>query len=224
MKYIDIHTHAPWRSDVIQIRDFSDGAKEPDNKGYFSIGLHPWFISDTGLKEDLCKLEKHLQHSNCIAIGECGLDKLSKIDFSLQRKAFKEQVYLSEKHQKPLILHVVKAFNELIEIRKEMHVKQTWIVHGFNGSVQLANQLLALNMFLSFGFRLQDTSSKATKALKNIPLNRVFFETDVSDIAIEEIYSLASLCLDIDLKTIENQLYVNFEHVFPLVQNSSNKN
>jgi len=217
LKYIDIHTHAPWRSDVIQIRDFSDRAKEPDNKRYFSAGLHPWFIRNAGLKEDLYKLEKHLQHPNCIAIGECGLDKLSKIDFSLQIRVFKEQIRLSEKYQKPLILHVVKAFNELIEIRKEMHVKQTWIVHGFNGSVQLANQLLAVNMFLSFGFRLQDPSSKATKALRNIPLNRVFFETDVSDIAIEEIYNHASLCLGADLKTIENQLYANLEHVFPLL-------
>jgi TatD DNase family protein len=77
-------------------------------------------------------IEEKLKDENCFALGECGLDKITASDFELQKVVFKKQIQLSEKHQKPLIIHCVKAHQELIEIKKELKPKQVWIFHGFN--------------------------------------------------------------------------------------------
>lgn len=215
MNFVDIHTHALWDSRIIQIIDRSgellSGTKI---NGFYSKGIHPWHVKANRLPEDIEKLKHKLNDESFLAIGECGLDKVCSTDFELQLDAFKKQIALAEKHHKPIIVHCVKAFNELIQIRQEFNCKQAWIVHGFNGSPQLARQLIDLGMFVSFGFALNQNQSKAYKYLDAIPKNRLFLETDTSTKPIEDVYILASNRLDINREQLKSQIWANFQSLF----------
>lgn len=102
------------------------------------------------------------------------LKRLVILISKLQLIAFEKQIALSEKYQKPLILHIVRAFNDLIRLRLDSKAKQVWIVHGFDGSPQLAKQLSDLGIYISFGFHLGKSISKACKSIGTIPFKSYF--------------------------------------------------
>lgn len=215
MKFVDIHTHAAWDPDNIQIKDLSqESLTDIRLNGYYSMGIHPWFVQEETLEHELQKIEKLIQDTSFLAIGECGLDKACQTDFRYQIEAFKRQISLSEKHKKPLIIHVVKAFNEIILLRQEFKAKQAWIIHGFNGSPEVASQLIGLGIFISFGFRLKEGSSKASKSFQTIPIKHLFLETDNSELSIEEVYLIATQRLNLTLEQLQSQLLLNFQELF----------
>ena len=150
--YINIHTHhlSKDRGVFLFNNRFGTSTGSVTNDlyldNYFSVGIHPW---DADLKTSLSELENTIQHQNCLAIGECGLDKITDIDLELQKKVFISQLELAVKFQKPVIIHCVKAFDELIEICSPYHSKIPLIIHGFNKSVQLAKQLINKGFYLS---------------------------------------------------------------------------
>lgn len=215
MKFVDIHTHTNQDLEDTRIVDLSEEQEiEIGINTYYSMGIHPWFIESSKLDKELKKIDTHIEVGSFFAIGECGLDKACNTDFKLQLIAFEKQIALSEKYQKPLVLHIVKAFNDLIRLRLESNAKQVWIVHGFNGSPQLAKQLSNLGIYISFGFYLGKSISKASKSIAAIPLSHIFHETDASGLSIKEIYSLASERLNISVAQLKSQFWLNFQEVF----------
>ena len=68
-----------------------------------------------------------------VAVGEAGFDKLTAAPMELQVRMFEKQVELSEKYRLPLIIHCVKAMDELLAVRKKLNPAQPWIWHGFRG-------------------------------------------------------------------------------------------
>jgi len=212
LQLIDIHTHtSSTRKDVFSIEN-----KYPNSTDFstpFSIGIHPWYISENSLQNDLKIVEEQLSSQNCYAVGECGLDRITETDFSLQLEIFKQQIQLSEKYSKPLIIHCVKAFQEIIQLKKEIKPKQPWIVHGFNKNHQIALDLTQHQICISFGEtllkneRLQETFSK-------LPLNFLFLETDTSEEYIENIYNIASELRKIEKQEFINTVKQNFRRIF----------
>ncbi len=215
MKFIDIHTHSAWNSEIIQIKDISsESLSKVEKNRFYSYGVHPWFIQQEAIELNIRKIEQLVLDNSFLAIGECGLDKVCNNNFSLQMEVLKRQILLSEKYRKPLILHIVKAFNELIQLRRESKAKQAWIVHGFNGSSHLAEQLTNLGIYISFGFWLSSNISKASKCIETIPINRLFLETDNSEFSIEEIYSFASQHLSLNIEQLKSYIWKNFQTLF----------
>ncbi len=215
MKYIDIHTHKKQNIDTIQLLDLSDEIDiNTGRQNYYSLGIHPWYVKESMLDNELERIEKYIQTKSFLAIGECGIDKVCDTALELQSLAFKKQIFLSEKYKKPLILHIVKAFNELINLRIALKAKQVWIVHGFNGSPQLAKQLMELGMYISFGAQLDDDTSKASRSINSVSIRRVFLETDNSVFTIKEIYALAAERLNMDVDQLKKQLWQNYQTVF----------
>jgi len=195
--------------------DLSDNALSDSRiKTLFSLGVHPWFVKANTLDKELKKIENHMNNDSFLAVGECGLDKVCDTDFDLQVSAFKKQIELAEKYKKPLVLHVVKAFNELVKLSLESKPKQIWIVHGFNGSPQLAKQLTDLGMCISFGSQLEKHISKASSSVKSVPINRLFLETDTSELSIQDVYALAAERLNTSVTQLQAQLWQNFQKVF----------
>ena len=139
------------------------------------------------------------QNQQIVAIGECGIDKV-KSYYSLidQIKHLKEQIELSELLALPLILHIVKGFNEIIKLKKECQPQQKWIIHGINNYKQI-NGLLNSGFYLSFGKSLI-SNLKLQTAFINTPNEYIFLETDDSELEIEKLYSFAA-----DLKQINKQ-------------------
>lgn len=212
MYFIDIHTHQKSTNGNV----FSIVNKYPNSVDFsvpFSIGIHPWFIDKDIIEQDFLVVEEKLEHKNCIALGECGLDKLTKTDFELQKSVFKKHIQLSEKHQKALVIHCVKAFQELFEFHKEWQPKQNWIIHGFSKNLQVAESLLKNGMILSFGASIIN-NKKLQEVVLKIPLDKFFIETDNSEIRIEKIYQKVANIKRIEVLELQQIIEKNFRNIF----------
>ncbi|SOU87343.1 TatD family hydrolase [Tenacibaculum dicentrarchi] len=210
MKFINIHTHT--NSD----ENFSILNCYPNSTSFntpFSIGIHPWFILEERIEDEVLFIKKKLLHKNCYAIGECGLDKLSEVNYALQITVFKEHVKLSEEFKKPLIIHCVKAFQDIIRLKKELKTSQKWIIHGFNKNNQIATDFIKNDCFLSFGKALL-TSTKLQEVFLNIPLDKIFLETDDAKIDISTVYEKASNIKKISMKKLQKNIHQNFNTIF----------
>ena len=117
---LDIHTHkaepVSAGKAIINRKLATDALCE----GYFySAGIHPWDLTEFDTERRLECLREQLAEKQLVAVGEAGLDKLAAAPMQLQVAVFKEQVELSEKYELPLIIHCVKAMDELLALRKE---------------------------------------------------------------------------------------------------------
>lgn len=212
MVFYDVHTHKSLSDEnVLQIEN-----KYPNSVDFsspFSIGIHPWFIDINTYKKELLIVEDKLQHANCYAIGECGLDKLKGVAIELQKEVFLKQVELSEKYKKPLIIHCVKAFQEIIAIKKELQPKQFWMLHGFNKNIQLAKSLIDHNFMLSFG-ELVLKNKKIEETLGLINLSSILIETDDSNVDVKDIYQKIAGIRNVKVAILQNQIKQNFKRIF----------
>ncbi|MBC7440186.1 MAG: TatD family hydrolase [Flavobacterium sp.] len=213
MNYFNLHTHkATNQTDVLELvnqypKDFD--ALIP----FYSIGIHPWHIDENSIEADLAIILNQLQNKNCLAIGECGLDKRIEIDFDLQISVFEKQLHLAEKFQKPVIVHCVAAFQEVIEIKKKLEITVPMVIHGFSKNEQTAKNLIDNGFYLSFGkYLLQNPALKTV--FKTIPNDRFFLETDTTDNSIESVYALAAKYKNVEITELQNIINANFKTVF----------
>lgn len=214
MNYVDVHTHQLNRSiNSISIKNyFPTDVFETDS--YYSAGIHPWFLDINSIENDLFLIENQLKNQNCIAIGECGLDRMCKTDFEIQKIVFTQQLQLANKYQKPVIIHCVKAHQELIEIVKKEHINVPLILHGFSKKKAIHQLFLQMpTIYFSFGKSL--ISSKTTQQnLIDTPLYKLFLETDDSNLTIKDLYWQTSIIKNIPLEFLKNQVFLNFQKVF----------
>jgi TatD DNase family protein len=180
---------------------------------YFSTGIHPWHINVEKVEEHLAIIEQRLQLPNCLALGECGLDKRIEIPLDIQAEVFEKQLLLAEKYQKPVILHLVAAFQELIEIKNRLKPGVPMIVHGFSKNIQVAKQLLDNGFYLSFGKYLL-RNQELSDVFVQVPHDRFFLETDTIEEGLEEVYAKAAAARNTDIKEIQNIVSNNFKTVF----------
>jgi len=217
--YIDIHIHSGTPAQGIFILEslMAHEEKVPvDAPGIaYTYGIHPWFLDESNQKGLLAKVEKIIPNADIIAIGEAGFDRLRGPSLELQSKVFESQVAWSESLSKPIVIHCVRAWDELLLVRKKMKPKMPWLVHGFRGGVEMANQLLSKGMYLSlwFDFVLRPESSNLIRIL---PHDKIFLETDGADVNIRHIYRKVSKDLGIEVESLKGQLYTNYYNFFKL--------
>lgn len=180
---------------------------------YFSTSIHPWYIDTDNVEEHLSIIEQRLQQPNCLALGECGLDKRIEIPLDVQVAIFEKQLLLAKKYQKPVILHLVAAFQELIEIKKRLNVDVPMIVHGFSKNAQVAKQLLDNGFYLSFGKYLL-RNPELSEVFAGVPDDRFFLETDTIAEGITEVYAKAATVKNIDVELLKDIVSTNFKTVF----------
>ncbi|TPD71128.1 TatD family hydrolase [Flavobacterium microcysteis] len=180
---------------------------------FYSIGIHPWYIVEDRMEADLAIIEDKIQTANCLAVGECGLDKRIEIPFSLQEQVFRKQLALAEKYQKPVVIHCVASFQELIAIKNDVKITVPMVIHGFSKNEQLAKQLLDNGFYLSFGKYLL-RNPELESVFKSVPDNRFFLETDTIEETIEEVYALASKYKAISEEDLQEIVQRNFKNVF----------
>ena len=206
MDFFNIHTHiAKHPANEILSADVSSFSAIGKNE-FLSVGIHPWYLDDAENQLDL--LRKAIENKQVVAIGESGLDKLKGPSMDLQTTVFKKQIALSEKYHLPMIIHCVKAYNELIQIKKSTHPHQPWIIHGFRGKEALAKECILHGFHLSFGAYYQED------ALRVVPIEKLFVETDESDMTIEEIYLRIAHTRGIELEELTESIKKNVERVF----------
>lgn len=206
MKIIDIHTHVlpqePGAALVcIGCGPIPEGALEQGH--LLSAGLHPWDV--TGQDENKFQaLQQLLSLPQVLAVGECGFDTLKGPSHELQEQAFRRQIELSEYFGKPMILHVVRDFDSVIRLRKQLKPTQPWLIHGFRGGPAQMNQLNANGILVSIGLKHNP------ETLKHLPSDRLFLETDGQS-SIQEVIQSASSQRSESPETIKEHLSNNTE-------------
>ncbi len=208
--FVNSHTHHLSTDGSVSIYNNRFGFdKIVYTETYFSIGIHPW-DAQYNSEVDTLEFESFLKQPNCLAIGECGLDKIREAELSVQIAIFQKQLELAIKYEKPVIIHCVKAFDELQKIC-EPYLKQIpLMIHGFNKSQELAKQLM------DKGFYLSISSEFITKAnLTELPQEQLFLETDDQEsLSIKEVYDLASEKLSLPQEVLKEKIYSNFTRIF----------
>jgi TatD DNase family protein len=215
MKF-NIHTHSKKisKKEIYNHRIGIDSEKQ-DYTGYYSTGIHPWDLDNINLDNSYKHLIDRLINPNCLALGECGLDKVCGTNLDLQKQVFRKQLKLAhQSNKKVLIIHCVKAYQEIIEEKKKCPYEFIWILHAFNGSKELVEQMNSHDFYFSLGDNLLNSHSKTHQSIKAIPLNRMFFETDESEERIDSIYQEAAEILTVSLGSLESQIRDNINQVF----------
>jgi TatD DNase family protein len=215
--YVNIHSHSSGEDGVVCIKNISNGFNAPPSDELISIGIHPWYIQKETVEEELTLIANNATNKNVLAIGECGLDKLSEVDFELQKSVFVAHLKIAEQVKKPVIIHCVKAFDELIKIKKELNVTVPMIVHGYNNNGQIAEQLIKNSFYFSFGKALLNENSNATKVISKIPTDKLFLETDDGDISIKRIFEAVSLTKSCSEEELKKKVFSNFINLFKYV-------
>lgn len=217
MLKIDLHTHQRKGDSSFQILNvFAQDLPLPEDENLYSTGLHPWHIGLVNPEKCLLAMEQAAGQKNMVAIGECGLDRSITTDFNLQEGYFKKQIEIAQKHSKPLIIHCVRAYPELIRLKKEYHSPIPWIIHGYNGNQSILLQLIRHNFYFSVGESLLIQPQKK-ELLSLIPLDHLFLETDDQEISISSVYSLAVQLLKVDEETLSGIINENFKGLFGVI-------
>lgn len=212
-KLINLHTHKFSNlSDVIEVVNQYPWEFDASIPNY-SIGIHPWYIDENRLESDLEIIKEKLQLSECLALGECGLDKRIEIPLDLQISVFKKQLEIVKQTKKPIVLHCVAAYDEVIAIKREMKIENPMIIHGFSKNEQVAKSLLNNGFYLSFGKYLL-RNPDLEKVFTFAPENQILLETDTIEESIYEVYKKAASIKGISIEEMKAIVFANFSRIF----------
>ena len=208
--FLNLHTHSPTLSPgAMEIESVRYGQPDAPTAAYRSVGLHPWFLEKNDLEAARQWLHEQAAHPDTLAIGEAGLDKATDTEWAVQLAAFQCCVEISEAARKPLVIHCVRAFGEILDLKKRWHPTQSWVFHGFDKNPKVTEMLLAAGCYVSFGAALFRPNSQAAQALQVTPAERFFLETDASDLSIEAVYERAAALRGISLAALQAQVWEN---------------
>jgi TatD DNase family protein len=186
---------------------------------YSAVGIHPCnFDSGTTVAD----IREFAKHQKCVAIGEIGLDYYWEPDQKeIQKKLFIEQIELAKELDLPVIVHDREAHADTLEILKQY--KPKGVVHSFSGSVEMAEQILNLGMYLGIGGVITfKNAKKLPDVVKMLPLDRLLLETDAPYLSpvpfrgktnhSEMIYLTAQKIAEIKETTLENILEISYNN------------
>lgn len=219
MELYDVHTHQilledtddPYHSCILDVYPLEfEVAKETYDRHSFSCGIHPWYSEDSD--SQMAYLNEIVSDPRIVAIGETGLDKLKGPSYDIQIPVFKKHIDLSEKLHKPIIIHCVKAWEELIKVRQETKPTQPWIIHGYRGKPELTKRLINEGFLFSVGDDINVDS------MMLIPVESIFCETDEDEMDIREVYMQAAQAVNMELEDFANQVAKNVYRVFPSLE------
>ena len=187
---VDVHTHHP-------------------RKGVISptmVGIHPWDAEHESQLPNFAEGD---------IIGETGLDFACSVDRAAQERLFRVHLEAAERLQKPVILHIVRAFEPVIKILANYNLKGV-VFHGFIGSKQQAEEALRRGYYLSFGDRSL-RSAKTRQAIASTPLDRLFVESDDNPgLDILDIYAEIAKTKSVTITELSAQIYENYKRLLSL--------
>ena len=187
-KLVDIHTHNP-RSGVLSPT---------------MAGIHPWDAERNLPMPDF---------SACDIVGETGLDYAKEVSREAQQELFMKHLAAAEKLEKPVVLHVVKSFEDVMLALKK-HRLQGVVFHGFIGSREQAQRAISEGYYLSFGDRSL-RSPRTREVIATIPIENLFCETDDrDDISIEEIYAEVAKLRGTTQEELASEIEKNYRRLF----------
>lgn len=210
--YFNIHSHNSDLENKWTIINVHEHFLTAGSCNYLSMGLHPWHLKPETADAEFRDLQQASVHENVWAIGECGLDKAIVTDIKFQEKIFVQQLLWANEINKPLIIHCVRAYDEILLLLKKHQNKVPVIFHGFNKKMDTAQRIIQSGHWLSFGSALQHFRTR--EVFEQLPLNHIFLETDDGNLDIRMIYQLAASIRNITEEQLSLQLHQNVKTVF----------
>lgn len=142
---------------------------------YGTIGIHPSDVKTSNINI----IEKYVNHSKIVGIGEIGLDyHYGKEDIELQKEMFVKQIDIARKYNKPVVIHSRDASFDTLEIIKQ-NSDVNYTMHCYSYSLETANILLKYNVMFGIGGVVTFKNSKELKkVVESIPVNNILLETD----------------------------------------------
>ena len=209
----DAHAHGIPGTDgaVFRLWNIGDPTSPVPENVFFSAGIHP---RDAG-KYEPAAFAPLFDSSRCLAIGECGLDRTADVSLPLQMKVFEEQIEEAERRGRPLMIHCVRCFPELLHLKSKRPASDApaWVIHGFRGTKRKAFDLLDAGCVLSFGAGLlRDAGNMDYFA--EIPLDRILIETDESPEFFDRILAEAAAMRLLPPSEFAAAVRANFERIF----------
>lgn len=208
---LNVHSHFPPQEGAVVVQSLWEHYEKVQEKGLFSLGVHPRYIAEDPSGQ-IDELRAWAGHSNVVAIGECGLDRRYPTDFSIQVDVFARQIRLASEMEKPLIIHCVRAWEEVFRLLAEASFSFPVIFHGFNKGPAVARRIVQKGYYLSIGQWIERERIRAV--LQDVPLDHLFLETDAVSVSIAHIYALAAAAYHMPLHSFALQIMNNGRRVF----------
>lgn len=208
MHIFDCHTHHQQQPFAIINAEASNSAFEEHL--HYSAGIHPWWIENSSESLIAATMQLAANTANVVAIGECGIDHAISTPLNIQHQIFEKHIALSEATNKPLIIHCVRAWQEMLAMHRAAKPLQPWIIHGFRAKPSIAEKLLQEGFFLSFGHRFNAESLLIT------PAERLFVETDDSQLDIATVAQLVARAASLTIEQLACQVNSNAAKLFDL--------
>lgn len=210
-QYVDLHTHQQThKSRYLEVLSLFHDETVPE-RGYYSVGIHPWHADKADLKDMMSTVRSKAAQASFI--GESGLDRNCNTPWSRQMSAFEEQAMLSEELKKPLIIHCVKAYQNIIALNKFFRPRQAWVIHGFRANTQIMEELLKHGFYLSVGAYLNKADDLFHEQVAKIPQEKLFIETDEEQVPVESLYKRMSRIRKTDQYSLKNQILKNLQSI-----------
>lgn len=145
---------------------------------YASVGIHPCDVKDAPC-DYIQQLELLIKQPKVVAVGEIGLDYHYEDNAprEVQMTFFEAQLQLAKQYKLPVIIHDREAHGDTLDLLKKH--KPTGVVHCFSGSVEMANEIIKLGMYIGLGGAVTFKSARTPIAVATaIPVEYMVLETD----------------------------------------------
>ncbi len=208
MRLYNTHTHhrSDRDSEVVDIYNHrvSDTHRPPSSHGLFSVGIHPYDAQEAE-QEWLNRVEELAHNPRCVAIGECGVDRLKGGELARQLELFEAQCDIARRYKLPIVIHCVRAQSEVLKVLKGF--SNPVVMHSYTKySQELADKD---NIYFSLSGRNVAHSDA-------IPLGRIVLESDDSEEPIEDIYHLLAERRGIAIEELGAVVQRNFLEIFKI--------
>ena len=179
------------------------------------MGLHPWFLPEKdGVGDDQWNwLARVAREEKVLLLGECGLDKLQGPDLVYQQLVFERCMSLAEQLQKPVVIHCVRAYEELFASVQKINPTIPLIIHGYARKATVLKPLLDQGFYVSYGAAILPPTSAAAQSLAQTPLEKLFLESDDKMLPIADLYARAAQIKGLSIQELETALQNNLETV-----------
>jgi TatD DNase family protein len=146
-----------------------------------AVGMQPNYLAE-GKPGDWDRVVAMLDEPGVVAIGETGLDRYWDFTpFELQQDYFDRHIRLSQERSLPFIVHMRDCDEDILVMLREAHQRGplNGVMHSFTGSQAMADECLAMGLYISFAGMVTYKKSTDLRAIAaTVPTDRILVETD----------------------------------------------
>lgn len=201
---------------------------------FFTAGYHP---QEADKNNDIGLIAPLLNNEKCIAVGEIGLDyHYLPFDRRRQTDLFESQIMLAYENGLPIVIHSREASKDMLDVLKcnKNYLGNGLLMHCYSESREQAKNYCDLGAYFAFGGATTFKNAKKEDIIRSIPIDRLLAETDSPYMTpvpyrgqknepsfVKYVYAKLANILNIDEKSLEEQLYLNFFTLFQKARKNS---